>query len=1288
MSILDLKESEIGGLDSNQLVELVSLLAEAELAAHDVSSGYVYGSSENSAADGGVDLRIDIPEENFDTGFIRRPNTIYQIKSGTVTPSTIKKEMCPKGELRNSISEILKANGSYVIVNSKKCNDDMMKRRKEAMIGAAGDISKSCNFHIEFIHRRRLFEWTRKYPSICIWIKRTLGIDNSGWRPYENWSNPPLGCDNTMILDTGVSIFMPEKKDGLEITDAIDRLRELVQTSRRTVRIVGLSGVGKTRIIQSLFERTVGSSPALEKSIAIYLDVGANSDKDLLAMIKRLILENRKAIVILDNCSSEDHNILTSMILSKDKKNNISLITIEYDIEQDNPLDTNVVSIRNTGIGIATKLIQRRFSKINRIDANRIAHLANGNAKVALVLADSVRNGAGISELSDKNLFSRIFWQRNNPDSTVEEHAELLSLFFSFSVANRGKENDELAAIGTLGDTNRSSLMRSIRLMSRRGVVQQRSHLRAILPHAIANRLARSIFDDDIIIDDLRTLLEKVEYERLLVAFCHRLEQLRDHSISQKFATIWLSKSGLLGKPSTLGSSKLVAFTCISRIMPDLALKCIEDHIRSMSVRTPKEAELASSNRVMQVLEYMAREPETFENCIKLLIKVAKFNYTSSDYSRFVNSYFIKLYLPSESYNESSIVQRISFARSTILSESEVEQRIGSVMISSALGVPGILLQGVDHSTTPSRVNIVTERRSAIDTYSDSEEIIRWKSEFLLLVKDLTLSKSIRVSTYAISVMKGYIPEFWRQKDIQDTFIEIVKEIRQKRGFIFSLWREVRYVIFRHYAKHQEEDIPVKLSDGIFRLERITAPKNLHENIFAFLSCSIYDYTMLSCQVQDGTVLKRGYPERYISEIAENLGYEFAIQGQPFSSIKECIFGYDEAISQRQGISHLSYNFGQGLAKGSQRRRALWKRLVTGLNRFGFSNFNWKIFLGYIDEVAAVDRRSAQDFLDECVDHPFLSRRLIMLHSPRSFYERDFRRCMNALPEMIDNVTMIEELIPWLGQSNWASKFIVSWIEGILDTECNVTEILRQFDIHNSSLTKSEHWNIVLKVARRCLVQSFSMSGSSHAGEVDEYMSSIVDMALSRDHNELEKEKWIDAVFSCIDESYGDMNYFCTTVRYTASRLPDMFLERLFYYDDKIGNRRQDFVRHGIMSDPPLGKVDVDILIEWCKSNDYDEHWSVVAYGIDAWEIGEFGKYDTMTQNAIKFLESSSNPEDVLRSYIRIRNYTPGYGSLSDDLHLIIPEIQKLTRHRNSRISSAAEDSVNTIMRQIEQIEK
>lgn len=103
---------------------------------------------------------------------------------------------------------------------------------------------------------------------------------------------------------------------------------------------------------------------------------------------------------------------------------------------------------------------------------------------------------------------------------------------------------------------------------------------------------------------------------------------------------------------------------------------------------------------------------------------------------------------------------------------------------------------------------------------------------------------------------------------------------------------------------------------------------------------------------------------------------------------------------------------------------------------------------------------------------------------------------------------------------------------------------------------------------------------------------------------------------------------------------------------------------------------------------DCDEHWSVVAYGIDTWEIGEFGKYDTMTQNAIKFLKSSANPADVVKAYIKIRNYTPRYGSLSDDLRLIIPEVWKLTHHRNSKISSAAKVSVKTIMRQIEQIEK
>lgn len=57
-----------------------------------------------------------------------------------------------------------------------------------------------------------------------------------------------------------MTITLPSGKgQKLAIQDAIGPMRELIRSTNKAVRITGLSGVGKTRIVQALFDESVGA---------------------------------------------------------------------------------------------------------------------------------------------------------------------------------------------------------------------------------------------------------------------------------------------------------------------------------------------------------------------------------------------------------------------------------------------------------------------------------------------------------------------------------------------------------------------------------------------------------------------------------------------------------------------------------------------------------------------------------------------------------------------------------------------------------------------------------------------------------------------------------------------------------------------------------------------------------------------------------------------------------------------------------------------------------------------
>ncbi len=213
-------------------------------------------------------------------------------------------------------------------------------------------------------------------------------------------------------------------------------------------------------------------------------------------------------------CPSELHSLLASKVSTSGNK--VSLVTIEYDIRDDKPQTTEVIHIEAIGPGVAEQLLLRRFPCIGQNNAHRIAEFADGNARVSLAIAERVEEGESLAQLSDAQLFNRLFEQRNHSDENLREQAEILSLVYSFSVSAPDMGYSELEVLGSLSGHTQNQLFRAVKNLLDRHIVQKRSHWRAILPHAIANKLASSALDS-IPVEQLRATFEASGHQRFNV---------------------------------------------------------------------------------------------------------------------------------------------------------------------------------------------------------------------------------------------------------------------------------------------------------------------------------------------------------------------------------------------------------------------------------------------------------------------------------------------------------------------------------------------------------------------------------------------------------------------------------------------------------------------------------------------------------------------------------------------------------------------------------------------------
>lgn len=87
------------------------------------------------------------------------------------------------------------------------------------------------------------------------------------------------------------------------------------------------------------------------------------------------------AVLIVDNCNPKTHGELATICTSRDSK--VSLLTVEYDIGDDEPEQTEVFRLTGTLINLVEKWIKREFKNVSQIGRKRIAEFSGRNFRVA-----------------------------------------------------------------------------------------------------------------------------------------------------------------------------------------------------------------------------------------------------------------------------------------------------------------------------------------------------------------------------------------------------------------------------------------------------------------------------------------------------------------------------------------------------------------------------------------------------------------------------------------------------------------------------------------------------------------------------------------------------------------------------------------------------------------------------------------------------------------------------------------------------------------------------------------
>jgi hypothetical protein len=550
-SRLDITGNDIAELSDGELRSLIARLCEAEMRRLALPTSAVTAGGQQEAKDAGVDVRVALPASTVISGYVPRPATALQVKKSDMPPKAIAKEMRPKGKVRPILRGLATEGGAYIIVSSNgSTSDSALRGRRKAMRDAIKGVKGARDLYIDFYDRGRIASWLRDHPGLIPWVRQCIGKSIRGWQSYGAWANPAEGADAEYLVDDKKLIRTGKREDGEGISgeEGLTRVRDVLREPAKIVRLVGLSGVGKTRFVQALFDERIGEG-ALDPSLALYANLSDDPDPQPIGMISDLIAGRSRAIVVVDNCPPDLHRRLSDVC--RGVASTVSVITIEYDIREDTPEETEVIRIEPSSTALIEKLVERRFPHVSQVDARTVAALSGGNARVAIAVAGTIKKNETISGLSDEDLFQRLFEQRHGHSEPLLLAAQACSLVYSFNGEALSGEDAELPIFADLIGSNAGAVYQAVAELKRRDLVQQRGVWRAVLPHAIAKRLATMAFQN-FPTSAIETYLVNGASERLRKSFSRRLGYLDDSPRAVTLVAGWLAQGGLLGDVTSL----------------------------------------------------------------------------------------------------------------------------------------------------------------------------------------------------------------------------------------------------------------------------------------------------------------------------------------------------------------------------------------------------------------------------------------------------------------------------------------------------------------------------------------------------------------------------------------------------------------------------------------------------------------------------------------------------------------------------------------------------------------
>ena len=456
----------ISELDQGKFTNLLRLLLTAEALAYNLPADGIHVASNANTPDGGEDGRITWRGGRWRTPFLPSRLNQFQLKSSAVAPARAGQDVLTRhGSVKDMIHSVLVEGGNYIMLCAHSYTGKQIEDRKAKIreaIRSAGIPTDDCQ--VDFRDSDQIATWVNDHPSVAMWVREQVRPGGIGpFRTWGHWSRRPQHQRSPWVEDE-------------RLPELSARLHELTKEGRKVVRVVGLSGIGKSRLVlESLSRRWY-------RDLVMYAVESESSSEALCGAVQILADSGRPAIVVVDDCGPDTHRMLASMVLRLGSR--LSLVTIDNQVST-STFDDTIIEVREAPTPVIEAIIDRVSLGLHSEDRRRLVHFAGGFPEIASRVGRAWTMGLPISQTADGLVDTYVVGGQPSESTVLLKSAKLMATFGLLAV--EPADNRQLEEVASLGrDLSADDLHAAVVDLVERGVVQRRGRLAILQPRPVA----------------------------------------------------------------------------------------------------------------------------------------------------------------------------------------------------------------------------------------------------------------------------------------------------------------------------------------------------------------------------------------------------------------------------------------------------------------------------------------------------------------------------------------------------------------------------------------------------------------------------------------------------------------------------------------------------------------------------------------------------------------------------------------------------------------------------------